>query len=183
MHRIMPLITGGLLALALASGVAAGPSGATSAARSDPLVGTWDTGPIPIRKLRASLVAAGYRNAKITAFFKQFGMTKAYEFKIAFYRENGVPFLYRKGWDPSKGREPRDADHGPYTLLPNRRFVTRGVDPPTDRFRAVFSYTVRGTSLTLRFVSLREPGVSKADLVIDTMLLRASTARPYKRID
>ena len=126
----MPLIAGALVALPLASGVAAGPSNTTSADASDPLVGTWDTGPIPIRKLRASLVAAGYTNAKVTAFFKQFGMTKAYEFKIVFYRENGVPFLYRKGWDPSRGGEPSDADHGPYTLLPNRRFTSRGVDPP-----------------------------------------------------
>ena len=182
MSKITALIAGALLALALTSSVAAGPRSATTAIAADPLVGTWDTGPIPIRKLRAALVAGGYTNAKVTGLFKQFGMTKAYEFKRSFYRENGLPFLYLKGWDPSRGGEPNDAEHGPYTLLANGRFVSRGVDPPTDRNRQLFSYTVKGKWLTLRLVRLTEPAFSKADLLIDTMLLRASAALPYKRI-
>jgi hypothetical protein len=181
MRKLMALIAGTFLALAVTSAAAADASRTTSAA-SGPLVGTWDTGPLPIRKLRAALVADGYTNAKVTAFFKQFGMTKGYEFKLVFYEENGVPFLARKGWDPSKGAAPRNADHWAYTLLPNRRFVDRGTDPATAKIREVFSYSVSGKRLTLSFISLAEPGFSKADLLIDTMLLRASAALPYKRI-
>jgi len=157
----------------------------TSLPTSDPLVGEWDTGPIPKRKLRTALSTAGYTGAQVTAFFEQFKIKNAYEFKIVFYRQNGVaflPLLYKRGWDPSTGPEPDDADHGPYTLLANHRFVSRGVDPPTDQYDEVYSYRVNGRRLTLGFVSLSEPGVSEADQVIDTMMSRLRATRPYKRI-
>lgn len=160
----------------------ASPRTTTTTASSDPLPGTWDTGPVPLRKLRAGLRADGYSNAKITALFKQFGWSKAAEFKIVFYREGATPFLAKKAWDPSKDTEPRDADHGPYTRRPNDRFVTRGVDPPTDRFRERYSYQVTGDHLTLHIDSLSEPGVSHADRVVDLMLLRASSVPTYKRV-
>jgi hypothetical protein len=160
----------------------ASPRTTTTTAASDPLPGAWDTGPVPLRKLRTGLRADGYSNAKITALFKQFGWSKAAEFKIVFYRENGAPFLAKKGWDPSKDTEPRDADHGPYTRRPNHRFVTQGVDPPTDRFRERYSYKVEAERLTLHIDSLSEPGVSHADQVVDLMLLRASSVPTYKRV-
>lgn len=187
--RPLVLVCGALLALAptacsSSSDASSQPvSTVTSAATSDPLVGSWDTGPIPKRKLRAALKDAGYTNPQVTGFFEQFGITNAYEFKIVFYRENGVPFLYKKGWDPSVGDEPNDADHGPYTLLRNHRFQTRGVDPPTDQFREVYSYRVTRGRLTLGFVNLSEPGISEADRATDTMMSRLRAARPYKRIE
>jgi hypothetical protein len=188
--RPIVLVCGALLALA-PTACSSSPhassqpvsSTVASAATSDPLVGSWDTGPIPKRKLRAALNAAGYTDAQVTGFFEQFGITNAYEFKIVFYRENGVPFSYKKGWDPSAGDEPNDADHGPYTLLRNHRFETRGVDPPTDQFREVYSYRVTRSRLTLGFISLTEPGISEADQATDTMMSRLRAARPYKRIE
>lgn len=179
--RKIVLIAGALLVTAITSAVAPGAPSKMSA-HSALLVGTWDTGPIPIRKLRAALAAYGYKKPEVTAFFKYFGLTNAYEFKILFYGENGVPFYLRKAWDPSKGAEPSDADHGPYTLLPNHRFVSRGVDPPTDRNREVFAYTVTKKRLTLKLIRLTEPGFSKADLALDTIFLRSATAFPFKRI-
>jgi hypothetical protein len=178
----MSVIAGAVLVLAVATGVATGSVRTAPTEDTDRLVGSWDTGPIPVRKLRGALVAAGYDNAKVTAFFEQFGIVNAYEFKLVFYREAGVPFLAKNGWDPSTGSEPEDADHGPYTLLPKRRFVSRGVDPPTDRYRVSFAYSITSKRLKLRLVSVREPGLSKHDLVIDTMILRASATFPYKRI-
>lgn len=190
--RPIALVCGALLALAptacsssssdAASSQPVSPT-VTPAVTSDPLVGSWDTGPIPKRKLRTALSTAGYTHAQVTAFFEQFKITNAYEFKTVFYRENGVPFLYKKGWDPSTGEEPNDADHGPYTLLADHRFVSRGVDPPTDEYEEVYSYRVTGRRLTLGFVSLSLPGVSEADQVIDTMMSRLRAARPYERIE
>lgn len=188
--RKIHLSTAALVVVALTSVVSVGVPGTSAAAAPDPLVGTWDTGPIPIRKIRAVLVAARYKNSRITSFFKEFGVTKAMEFKIAFYREKGVPFSYKKFWDPSQGAEPDDADHGPYRLLPNHRYVVRGVTPPTDRIREVFSYKVTGKRLKLTLVSNSQPpdgpiGSSgfRFDLVRDMMVLRVQEAFPYKKVD
>jgi hypothetical protein len=181
-RTVMSVIAGAVLVLAVATGVATGSVRTAPSAETDRLVGSWDTGPIPVRKLRGALVAAGYDNAKVTAFFEQFGVVNAYEFKLEFYREAGVPFLAKNGWDPSTGSEPKDSDHGPYTLRPKRRFVSRGVDPPTDRYRVSFAYSIASKRLKLRLVSVSEPGLSKGDLFIDTMILRASAAFRYKRI-
>lgn len=183
MRKIRVLVCGALLAIGATASVAPGSAGAGAAAAAahDPLVGSWDTGPIPLRKLRATLRAAGYSNTKITAFVKQFRMTNAYEFKIVFYRQNGRPFLFKKGWDPSTGREPDDADHGPYTLQPGHRFLATGADPATAKIRETFSYSVSPKRLKLHFIRLTEPG-TKTEQIIDTMILRAQAARPYKRI-
>ena len=88
------------------------------------------------------------------------------------------------GWDPTKRLGPAEPDHCPYTLLPNHRFVARGVDPPTDQARQLFAYAVTPKSLKLRFVSLKEPypQFSKVDLVRDTMLMRIVAAFPYHRV-
>jgi hypothetical protein len=155
--------------------------GTRAAIASNPLAGTWDTGPVPIAKLRAALVAAGYANASVTKFFRQFGVTKAYEFKSTFYIDHGKRFRAVRGWDPSKQSEPSGSDHGPYKLIGNHRFVARGVDPPTDKIRATFAYRVTRKRLALSYVSLVEPGFSRADLFVDRMMAHASAAFPYKR--
>jgi hypothetical protein len=122
----------------------------TADTASDPLLGTWDTGPIPVQKLRAALLSAGYTNANVTKMFHELGIVKAQEFRLRFYRQGGAPFQLGNGWDPSQQRPgPNDGDHGPYKLLPNHRFVVSGVDPPTDKNRAVFSYSVTGKILRL----------------------------------
>ena len=95
MSKIAAIVVGALLVLAVAAAAAGSPN-ATSTAAPDRLVGTWDTGPIPARKLRAAFAVAGYTRANVTAFFKRFGIRNAYEFKRVFYREGGVSFLWYK---------------------------------------------------------------------------------------
>lgn len=183
----MPKVSAGVVSALLAVGGIAGFTAdrvhaAPAALGAGPLAGTWDTGAIPSRKIRAALVARGYSNRRVTEFLKQFGMTNAYRFKLTFAEESGKPFVYKSAWDPTTSAEPTNPDHGPYTLLPNRRFVARGIDPPTDMFRELYAYSIRGNALKLTLVRLTEPGVPKADLFVDTMLLRAATAFPYKRV-
>jgi hypothetical protein len=149
---------------------------------SDPLVGKWDTGPIPAEKIRSALRAAGYSDARITKQFREFGIVKAQEFRLVFYREHGAPFQLGQGWDPSKQSRPSDGDHGPYKLLPDHRFVVSGVDPPTDKNRAVFSYAITGKTLRLRLVSLTEPGFSATAVAFDRMATRALVAFSYHKI-
>jgi hypothetical protein len=185
----------GLIAVAGAFGAAASgsvPAAATSSpavnksfehrVAADPLVGTWDTGPVPVRKLRAALLATGYSSAKITKMFQDFGIAKAQESRLVFYRQGGAPFRLGQSWDPSKQSRPSSGDHGPYKLLPNHRFVVSGVDPPTDRNRAVFSYAVIGKILRLRLISLKEPAFSAAELAFDRMATRAQVAFPFRKI-
>jgi hypothetical protein len=135
-----------------------------------------------VQKLRAAVRSAGYSSAKITKMFHDFGVAKASEFRLVFYRQGGAPFQLGQGWDPSKQPGPSDGDHGPYKLLPNHRFVVSGVDPPTDKNRAVFSYSVTGKILRLRLVSLTEPAFSPAELAFDRMAARAQVAFPYRKI-
>jgi hypothetical protein len=154
-----------------------------SAARADPLAGTWETKSMSTRALRQVLVGSGSTDAQVTSFFKFFGMRKAWRNRLVFYRENGVRFLAMSGWDPTVRPGPAEPDHGPYTLLSNHRFVARGVDPPTDRARMLFSYSVTGNRLALRFISLKEPypAFSRVDITRDTMLMRIVAAFAYAR--
>lgn len=159
-------------------------SASTKAVRAEPLEGTWETGSVPIAKLRAVLIATGSSTAQVTSFFRFFRMRNAWRNRLVFYREGGARFLAMSGWDPTKRSGPDDPDHGPYNLLPRQRFVARGVDPPTDRTRMLFSYTVTPQRLKLRFLSLKEPypEFSKLDLARDTMLMRILAAFPYRRV-
>lgn len=159
-------------------------SGSLSALHADPLQGTWETSAVPVRTLRATLVRSGYSAAQITSFLKFFGMKNAWRNRLVFYHEGSAPFMAMSGWDPTKRSGPAEPDHGPYRLLSNHRFVARGVDPPTDQTRQLFSYSVTPKSLNLRFVSLKEPypQFSKVDLFRDTMLMRIVAAFPYHRV-
>ena len=144
---------------------------------ADPLVGTWETGLIPLGKIRATLATHGYTAKSIDNFFhKNNHFVKGIDFRISFYRQNGVPFQITYAWDPTHGSLP-DGDHGPYSLLPGDRFVSRGTDPPTDTFLTTFGYTVTGTRLRLHFVSLVEPGLSAKQRLSDEKrpILMAST--------
>jgi hypothetical protein len=158
-------------------------SGSTAAARVDPLQGSWETSSVPVRQMHDVLVRAGSSEAEVKSFFKFFGMRNAWRNRLVFYRESNVPFLAMSGWDPTRHSGPADADHGPYKLLSGRRFVARGVDPPTDRVRELFSYAATTERLKLRFISLKEPypQFSREDLVRDTMLMRIVAAFPYRR--
>jgi hypothetical protein len=148
---------------------------------ADPLIGRWDTGRISAQKLRSALRSAGYTNAAVSRLFRDFGIRKAQEYRFTFYREGGVPFLLGQAWDPSRQQQPRGGDHGPYKLLPRHRFVVRGVDPPTDKNRTIFSYTIKGKRLQLRLVSLNEPAFSPSEVKFDRMADRALTAFPYTK--
>jgi hypothetical protein len=137
---------------------------------------------VSTRTIRQVLVSSGSTDAQVASFFKFFGMRKAWRNRV-FYREGGVRFLAMSGWDPTARSGPAEPDHGPYTLLSNHRFVARGVDPPTDRVRMLFSYSVTGNRLALRFITLKEPypAFSRVDVARDTMLMRIVAAVPYRR--
>jgi hypothetical protein len=163
--------------------LAAPTAGSTTAVGADPLQGTWETSSVPLSKLRGVLVGSGSSAAQVTSFFKFFGMKNAWRNRLYFYREGGIPFLALSGWDPTRRSGPSDPDHGPYRLLSGHRFVARGVDPPTDRVRELFGYSVTRDRLKLRFISLKEPypAFSRQDIVRDTMLMRIVAAVPYLR--
>jgi len=170
-------------AIATAAVVVQSTAGSLSAVRTDPLQGTWETKSVSTRAMRQVLVSSGSTDAQVASFFKFFGMRKAWRNRLVFYRESGVRFLAMSGWDPTVRQGPAEPDHGPYTLLSNHRFVARGLDPPTDRVRMLFSYSVTGDRLALRFISLKEPypAFSRVDIARDTMLTRIVAAVPYGR--
>jgi hypothetical protein len=148
---------------------------------ADPLVGTWQTGLIPLAKVRATLTTHGYTAKQIDNYLHLNNhFVKGLTIRIRFYRENGVPFQIVYAWDPTHNPLP-NGDHGPYSQLPGNQFVSRGTDPPTDTWRTTFAYTVTATQLRLRFVSLVEPGLSATQLHSDEKrpILMASTV--FKR--
>jgi hypothetical protein len=162
--------------LAFARSVSASPQA------KDPLVGTWQSPLIPLAKVSATLSAHGYSSAQIDNFlYKNGHYVKGLTLRIRFYREGTTPFQIVYSWDPTHGSLP-DGDHGPYTLLPGNRVVYRGTDPPTDSWRTTFAYTVTGTQLKLRFISLVEPGVGAGQLHSDQKrpILMASTV--FKKV-
>jgi hypothetical protein len=137
---------------------------------------------VPLAKVSATLSAHGYSTTQINNFLHKNGhYVKGLTLRIRFYREGNTPFQIVYSWDPTHGSLP-DGDHGPYTLLPGNRVVYRGTDPPTDRWRTTFAYTVTGTSLKLRFVSLVEPGVGAGQLHSDEKrpILMSSTV--FKKV-
>jgi hypothetical protein len=143
----------------------------------DPLLGTWQTGLIPLTKVSATLSEHGYTASQIDSFLHKNGhYVKGLAIRIRFYRESGIRYQIVYSWDPTHGSLP-DGDHGPYSLLSGGRVVYRGTDPPTDKWRTTFAYAVNGTQLRLRFISLVEPGVSAAQLHSDQKrpILMAST--------
>jgi hypothetical protein len=157
-------------------------STAASMRANDPLVGTWQTPLIPLATVSATLAAHGYTATQIDNFLhKNTHYTKGLAIRIRFYRESGAPVQVVYSWDPTSSPLP-DGDHGPYSLLPGNRVVYRGTDPPTDTWRTTFAYTVNGTQLKLRFISLVEPGVSAKQLHSDEKrpILMASTV--FKRV-
>jgi hypothetical protein len=168
-------ITAGLATLAAAFAVVG--STPASPQMKNPLVGTWQTGLIPLAKVSATLSANGYSAMQIDNFLhKNSHYEKGLTIRIRFYRDNGTPFQIVHAWDPTLGPLP-EGDHGPYSLLPGNRVVYRGTDPPTDMWRTTFAYTVTATQLKLRFISLVEPGLSAGQLHSDEKrpILMAST--------
>jgi hypothetical protein len=166
-------------------GSAARSSSAQAAA--DPLVGTWDTAPIPVAKLRAALAAHGYTAASIDKMFHNLAflnhISKSIEFEIRFYREtDGTPFQIVRFWDPTTRPKPAYGDHGPYKLLPGNRVEYTGTDPPTDTYRTTFSYAIHGNRLTLHFVSLVEPGLSAKQRLADQKRPIMQAAAPYAKV-
>jgi hypothetical protein len=170
-----------ILVSALSATSAAGGSNSIARSASDPLVGTWDTGPFPSAKLRTALLNDGYTRSAVRTLFKNLQIGKVYEFNLVFYRQDGVPFQAQTGWDPSKGSKPSDGDHGPYKLLAHHRFTVSGVDPPTDKIHTTYSYAVTTTRLKLRFIRLTEP-FPAAQRRLDRMFPIATALLPYKKI-
>jgi hypothetical protein len=149
---------------------------------ADPLVGTWQTGLIPVAKIRATLTAHDYTTKQIENFLQSNNhFVKGMAIRIRFYRENGVPFQIVYAWDPTHSTLP-EGEHGPYALLPGNRFVSRGTDPPTDTWRTTFSYTVTATRLRLHFVNLVEPGLSTKQRLSDEKRALLMSSTPFKKL-
>jgi hypothetical protein len=151
---------------------------------SDPLVGEWDSGPVPISKIRSSIVAAGYADADVDKVLRYVDWTdaKRLRFNLKFYREGDRPFVVKTGWDPAAGPMPQDGDHGPYELLPKHRIAITSADPDIHKGREVSSYRVEGDRLTLRVLRLTDPGVTASQRRLDKLVLFASTAAPLRRV-
>jgi hypothetical protein len=150
---------------------------------SDPLVGTWDTRPIPMARVRAAAHAAGYSNALITRFFNEIGAgkQKTVETNLQFYRQGGVPYALGTGWDPTQGPMASGGDHGPYKLLPNHRLVLMSADP-TNKQRDIYRYRISSGKLTLKAIAETNPAFTPAELHLDSIHLYFQTAAPFKKI-
>ena len=150
---------------------------------SDPLVGEWDSGPVPISKVRAAVVVVD-PDAEIEQLLRFVGVAgaKSLEFNRRFYREGGEPFIMDSVWDPSAGPIPTDASHGPYDLRPKHRVAITSADPDSHKYREVYSYRVDGDRLTMRVVKLTDPSITAKQLRLDKQYLAAATAAPLKRV-
>ena len=172
--------------LAIATSLSAAYASQASRTSGDPLVGTWDTKPIPLAKLRSALKARGYSTAETDKMFKSlaflYHIKKSIQYEISFYRDNGVPFQYVTYWDPAPPAKRADPAHGPYKLLPGSRVSYVGTDPPTDTYRTTFTYSVRGKTLTLHYVSLAEPGLSAVQRRSDAKLPILQAVAPYTKV-
>jgi hypothetical protein len=149
---------------------------------ADPLVGAWQTGLIPVAKIRATLIAHGYTAKQIENYLhKNNHFVKGVTIRIRFYRENGVPVQIVYAWDPTHDTLP-EGEHGPYALLPGNRFVSRGTDPPTDTWRTTYGYTVTATRLRLHFINLVEPGLSTKQQLSDEKRSILMSSTLFKRL-
>lgn len=172
------------IALALAAGVSlasAAPAPCAHAHAADPLVGSWDTGPVPTARLRRVLHAKGYTTPEIAKFYRTLQIGRVEEINLIFYRDRGRPYQIQRGWNPTESTKPSDGDHGPYRFLSKHRFVVSGVDPPTNRIHYTYSYRVHSGQLKLRFLSLREP-FPKRRVRLDRMFGLFTALFTYKRI-
>jgi hypothetical protein len=149
---------------------------------SDPLLGTWDTGPFPIARVRAAAVGAGYTKAEVARFFNDVGMgsAKTVEVRLRFYRYRGLPYVEGTGWDPTKGK-PSGGDHGPYKLLANNRLAITSADPKIHKYRQVYTWRVSGQTLTLRVVGSTDPNLTPARLRLESVSLYFQAAAPFKK--
>lgn len=68
-----------------------------------------------------------------------------------------MPFVVQTGWDPTTGPMPRDGDHGPYRRLTGHRLSITSADPTIHKSRSVFSYTIKGKTLTLHVRAETDP--------------------------
>jgi hypothetical protein len=150
---------------------------------SDPLVGEWDSGPLPISKITAAVVArdADADVHQLLRFIDLAG-AKSLEFNRRFYREGDLPFIMDTVWDPTAGPKPNDAAHGPYELLPKNRIAVTSADPGIHKYREVYSYRVDGDRLTMRMVGLTDPSITAKQLRLYRQFLFAETAVPLKRV-
>jgi hypothetical protein len=74
---------------------------------SDPLVGEWDSGRVPMSKITAAVVT-GDADADVDQLLRFIDLAgaKSLEFDRQFYREGDLPFLMDRVWDPTAGPKP-----------------------------------------------------------------------------
>jgi hypothetical protein len=150
----------------------------------DSLLGTWDTGRISFDRVNASLMAAGYGDAEIRFFLRDFGLRSAtsWRFDLTFYRQQGARSLIRTGWDPETSATPTDGEHARYRLLPKHRIAITSADPKFHRWREVYSYRITGRTLNFRVVGETDPTLTRAELRLDRRGMYVMAAAPLKRI-
>ena len=173
-------VFGVAVSVAHGSGTTKATAGAKAA---DPLSGTWRTAPVPMSRIRAAILAAHFTNADVDAFLSRLHFThaKSLQFNDHFFVYRGkTPKVEQKFWDSSKP-VPCCGDQGPYKLLSNGRVAITSDDPAVNKYRYVFSYRVRGKTLTLGFLSGTNPSLSKEELRFDKVVMVATTAAPYAR--
>jgi hypothetical protein len=145
----------------------------------DPLLGAWDSGPVAMSRIKATIMRSGYTAKEVNAFLRDelgLGAAKSYEISLTFYRDAGRPYVVQRGWDPTKGHEPSDGDHGPYTRLRNRRVAFTSADPSVNHQRMLYRYRITGRSLALTVLKVTDPTRSAAELRLHDRLFMALTA-------
>jgi hypothetical protein len=182
------LVGGAAVLVALAAGaanVSANPPVDVPAQIGDPVRGTWDTGPIPMRRVRAVMARHGYTRVEIDTFWRRFGLQRAdsWEFNFRFYRRRRVPYVTKTGWNPTRGGQPLNGDSGPYHILPKNRLSITDQKSSTHRYRELYGYRLGRRTLTLRVISETDPTLTKKELRLDMLFMYAATAAPLKRID
>jgi hypothetical protein len=152
------------------------PNGASVSASL--LEGTWDTGKYPDEQVRDAIVAAGYTDAETDEVV---GDAKAWEFRMTFYEEDGVPFVAASGWDPTTSSAPSDADHGPYEVLPGSKLKITCDVCDIDTNYQLFSYRLDGDTLALDFIRFVNPEKSAYDRRWSTAYGVSWEAAPFHR--
>jgi hypothetical protein len=150
---------------------------------SDPLMGTWDSGPHSLKQVVAAIVKHGRSRSEAEDFFAGVGLGNAtmFEMNLQFYTDGGQPYVTVAGWDPTTGSVPSDGDHGPYAFLPGGRVAFTSADPAENKDKDVFSFKVAGRQLILQPRGLTNPDKSPAQLRRDAMLLFVIAAEPLTK--
>ncbi len=137
----------------------------------DRLTGDWATGPIPSRRVRVAIKAAGLTDADATDILKD---ARLWQTRMTFQITGGTTVQIR-AWDASGGPVQQiPVEDNPYTLIgPNTLVLTRRASVT----QLTFTYRVQGGRLFLHFEKAQPRPLSDAA----TAAMIAWTAAPLRR--